>query len=407
MNSEQKLRIVHVVRAPIGGIFRHIVDLALAQSAAGHEVGIICDSNSGGPFEASIIAGVEGRLSFGVSRFPMRRQLSLGDLRATAGLLSSLRALRPDVIHGHGAKGGAYARLIGTALRMTGRKVLRIYCPHGGSLHYDAGTAEGQTYFRLERFLERLTDGFVFVSGYEENSYRTKVGATRRAICRVYNGLWPAEFEPIDPTPAMADLVCAGMVRDLKGQRVLVRAMPILAERHGLRPTLRIVGDGPDRESIAAEATALGLDGQVTFHDPMPTRTALSQGRILVVPSLAESMPYIVLEALAARLPVVATRVGGVPEIFGTRADRLIPAGDPVALADAIAGMLADEDAARKDAMVFGREIAGRFSTLGMADEVGGFYLDLIDPRHRSAPAPRQAASLSALVADQVADRRT
>lgn len=406
---DQKLRIVHVVRAPIGGIFRHICDLALAQTDAGHDVGIICDSSSGGAFEDSVIERVSACLRFGVQRFPMQRQLSLTDLRATIGLLATLRALAPDVLHGHGAKGGAFARVIGTMLRLSGRRTLRVYCPHGGSLHYDAGSREGRTYFRLERLLERITDGFVFVSDYEENSYRAKVGTTRRQICRVYNGLWPAEFEPIEPHPDMADLVCVGMVRDLKGQRILVQAIALLAERHGLRPTLRIVGDGPDRDAIRRETARAGLEGQVTFQDPMPTREALSQGRILVVPSLAESMPYIVLEAIAARLPVVSTSVGGIPEIFGSRADRLVAPADPAALAEGIAATLATEEAARADALAFGREISGRFSTERMADDVRALYLDLLGPRHAASDASQQriAACTPLLPSDSIVDRRT
>ena len=82
MDRPIRLRIVHVVRAPIGGIFRHIVDLADAQATAGHEVGIICDSTTGGRFEDDIIAKVAPRLALGATRFPMRRSISLADIAA-------------------------------------------------------------------------------------------------------------------------------------------------------------------------------------------------------------------------------------------------------------------------------------------------------------------------------------
>src|SRR5579864_5768654 len=78
--SQARLRIVHVVRAPIGGIFRHIVDLANAQAANGHAVGVICDSTTGGQFEDEIIARLAPQLALGAVRFPMRRRVSLSDL---------------------------------------------------------------------------------------------------------------------------------------------------------------------------------------------------------------------------------------------------------------------------------------------------------------------------------------
>ena len=78
-----------------------------------------------------------------------------------------------------------------------------------------------------------------------------------------------------------------------------------------------IVGDGPDRQRFETQAADLGLGGAVSFTGAMPARTAFARGRLLVVPSRAESLPYVVLEAAAAGMPMIATRVGGIPEIFG------------------------------------------------------------------------------------------
>src|SRR5215831_16225154 len=104
--ATSRLRIVHVVRAPIGGIFRHIVDLATAQAAAGHEVGLVCDALTGGAFEERAIAALAPKLALGAVRFPMRRAVSFSDLQSTRRLMRHLATLAPDVVHGHGAKGG-------------------------------------------------------------------------------------------------------------------------------------------------------------------------------------------------------------------------------------------------------------------------------------------------------------
>jgi len=90
MDRPNRLKIVHVVRSPIGGIFRHIVDLVDAQTKAGHDVGVICDSLTGGRFEDEVIASVAPRLALGVTRFPMRRSVSLTDFVAVRRLLLAL-----------------------------------------------------------------------------------------------------------------------------------------------------------------------------------------------------------------------------------------------------------------------------------------------------------------------------
>jgi hypothetical protein len=100
MERPNRLKIVHVVRSPIGGIFRHIVDLVDAQATAGHDVGIICDSLTGGRFEDEVIASIAPKLTLGATRFPMHRSVSLSDFVAVRHVLEHLAKIGPDVLHG-------------------------------------------------------------------------------------------------------------------------------------------------------------------------------------------------------------------------------------------------------------------------------------------------------------------
>ncbi|HZN29090.1 MAG TPA: glycosyltransferase family 4 protein, partial [Xanthobacteraceae bacterium] len=125
---------------------------------------------------------------------------------------------------------------------------------------------------------------------------------------------------------------------------MLLEAMALLTQG-GRRVTATIVGDGPDRAALQAQAAALGLAAQVRFVGAKPARAGFALGRLLVVPSRAESLPYIVLEAAAVGLPMIATDVGGIPEIFGPDADALVPPGDPAALARAIRRAMQDRGA--------------------------------------------------------------
>ena len=212
-----KLRIVHCFRSPVGGIFRHVRDLTDAQMAAGHSVGIVCDSTTGGEYEEQLFDQMRDKLALGVQRTPMQRHIGPGDLASAWRSYRIIKELQPDVIHGHGAKGGAYARLFGSLLRVSRSRVARLYSPHGGSLHYDENTLTGKLFFALERNMARFTDCLLFVSDYERRTYRRKVGEPPIPNVLVYNGLRATEFEPVPAAVDAADLLYIGMMRDLKG----------------------------------------------------------------------------------------------------------------------------------------------------------------------------------------------
>ena len=373
------MRIVHCVRSPVGGIFRHVVDLALAQTAAGHSVGVVCDSLSGGAFEEELIARVAPRLAFGIARFPMRRALSPADVAATWRLWSHVASLLPDVLHGHGSKGGSFARLTGTALRLRGHRAVRIYCPHGGSLHFDARSLEGRIYFALERVLERMTDGLVFVSDYERRCYEVKVGHPTVPSVLAYNGLRPEEFEPIESVADAVDFLHVGMLREIKGTDVFLRALALLRDR-GVEARALIVGGGEERPAFEALARDLGLADRVFFRDPMPIREALARARVVVQPSRAESLPYVVLETLAAGVPLITTAVGGIPEIYDGHVERLLPPGDVDALAAAMQAHLRDPAAGATFGATLRRSLVERFSCETMARTIVAFYEQLRDP---------------------------
>jgi glycosyltransferase involved in cell wall biosynthesis len=388
--AQDRLKIMHVVRAPIGGIFRHIVDLATAQAEAGHEVGLVCDALTGGAFEDAAIASLKPKLALGAVRIPMRRQVSFTDLHAARNLLRHLGTLAPDVVHGHGSKGGVYGRLIGTWLgRM--RPIARIYSPHGGSLHYSAKSIEGRAYFAIERWLERLTDALVHVSAYEADTYRRKVGIPRCVALVLRNGLRPDEYVPVTPVRDARDILFLGMMRDLKGVDVLLHALAHL-RAFGRRVTAFFVGQVDDIDFVRYQALAqsLGIADQIEFAQPRPTRAAFAMARAIVVPSRAESMPYVVLEAVAAGLPLVATRVGGIPEILGPAASDLVPPGDPAPLAEAIERMLGDPARAAREAAARREWMMPRFNIDVMRDQVGKLYDEILAAK--TAPSARERA---------------
>ncbi|MEP3278791.1 MAG: glycosyltransferase family 4 protein [Stappiaceae bacterium] len=375
----QPRKIVHCVRAPIGGIFRHIADLALEQTRQGHQVGIVCDSTSGGTFEAQHIEQLSPHLAFGVARFPMARRLTPSDIVSTWRLYSHIKAIQPDILHGHGAKGGAFARMTGSYLRAKGYNVKRIYCPHGGSLHYDPKSLKGTVFFALERFLGRLSDGLVFVCDYERDRYFSSVGAPSSPYKVAYNGLRKEEFEPVELAADAADFSCIGMQRDLKGMDLFIQAIATLA-KEGADIRANLIGDGPDHQRYRRMVHDLNLTRHVQFLDPMPIRKAFTLSKCVVVPSRAEAMPYIVLETIAAGRPIIATNVGGIPEILAQHDPALIAADNQEALTAALRDFILHRQERAELSLDRKTRIATKFSVNTMSQTISAFYDELIEP---------------------------
>ncbi len=356
------LHILHVLRAPLGGLFRHVIDLVRGQAARGHQVGLILDSTTGGPRAEAVLRELMPYLALGYQRLAIPRELSPRDLVALRQVMKRIAAVAPDVLHGHGAKGAALVRLapnIGHAVR--------AYTPHGGSLVYNPGSASGGFYRVLERVLNSRTDLFLFESSYAADLFRAKIGNPHAMVRVVRNGVSQGEFNPVVVNPDATDLVCIGELRPVKAVDVLLEALAIL-KTSGRPVTATIVGEGPDEAKLKAKALELGLADEVRFVGFQPARTAFAMGRMLVVPSRAESLPYVVLEAAAAALPIIATGVGGVPEIFGELAGQLIPADDVPALVAAIAQSLIDPGAANAIAQKIRARVRAEFSVDTMVD---------------------------------------
>ena len=370
-DPSKRQRILHVFRAPVGGLFRHVVDLVRLQAAAGHEVGIVCDSTTGGERAERALAELTSSLALGVARVAMRRNPHVGDLKALLAVRDRAEAVNATVLHGHGAKGGVYARL--APVWLEDGAPIRAYTPHGGSYNYRPGTLMHRIYMGAERLLALRTDVFLFESEYVASRHRAYAGGARLARI-VHNGLSEAEFAPVERSPDPFDLVYIGELRAAKGVPVLLDAVASLRSR-GRSVTLLLVGSGPDADALMAHAVRLGLTGAVTFEPPQAIRPVLARGRIMVVPSLAESLPYVVLEAAAACQPLVATDVGGIPEIFGANARDLVPPGDATALSAALAGILDESPVSRQARFeAMSRAVRARFSMRRMgADVLSGY----------------------------------
>ncbi|MGB3336993.1 MAG: glycosyltransferase family 4 protein [Devosia sp.] len=364
------MRILQVMRAPVGGLFRHVADLTRELDAAGHTVGLVVDSLANDAQTEGRLAQLLPHAKLGIHRFAMPRVLGSGDLKTPFAVRSLARSLDIDVMHGHGAKGGFYARLA----RLGGSKAVALYTPHGGVLHFSTTSLSGRVFHRLERALMAQTGAIIFESAYAKATYSALIGAPTCPTEVIHNGLSPEEFVPVPPLADAADFVFVGELRDLKGIHVLTDALAGVKRPDGTPATLVMAGDGPNRAELESQISRLGLSERISLLGAQPARPTFAKGRIAVVPSLAESLPYVVLEAAAARLPVIATRVGGIPEIFGPNAGDLILANDPEALQAAMQRGLDDRSWVEARSATLLAHIESHFSLATMTGSIEALY---------------------------------
>jgi glycosyltransferase involved in cell wall biosynthesis len=375
VQSDQPLRILHAVRTPVGGIFRHILDLANGQVDRGHHVGIIADSLTGGERAKAALAEIAPRLTLGVHRIAIRREPFPTDVLVWARFTRLIHRLKPDVLHGHGAKAGAFIRL-----KSRSKHTIRVYTPHGGSLHYPLSTFKGALYGRLERTLMNNTDLFLFESTFARDTYQRMIGTPKGLVRCVFNGVTADEFDPVVKASDATDVVYVGEFRHIKGADLLIDAVARL-RADGKPVTLTLAGDGEETENLKAQIQKLGLTDAVRFIGHVKARYGFSKGSVLVVPSRGDSMPYVVIEAAAAGIPMVAANVGGIPEIFGSHADALFAPNIVAAMADAIEIALEDPEAAQARAKSLRERIFLHFSQKAMVEGVLAGYRDAFADR--------------------------
>jgi glycosyltransferase involved in cell wall biosynthesis len=373
--ADQPLRILHAVRAPVGGIFRHVLDLAKGQVDRGHHVGIVADSPSSGERAEAALMQIAPRLKLGVHRFAIRRQPFPTDILAWMQFIGLIRRLKPQVLHGHGAKAGAFIRL-----NRPVKDSIRVYTPHGGSLHYPLNTLKGALYSRLERALMNNTDLFLFESAFARDTYLRNIGAPSGLVRCVFNGVTADEFDPIVRAPDATDVVYVGEFRCIKGADLLLDAVARL-HSDGKPFTLTLAGDGEELGALKAQVQRLALTEAVRFIGHVKARYGFSKGKLLVVPSRGDSMPYVVIEAAAAGIPMVAANVGGIPEILASHTEALFAPNIVGAMADAIETALEDPAAAQVRAKSLRERIFLHFSQKAMVEGVLAGYRDTLADR--------------------------
>ncbi|MBI5570614.1 MAG: glycosyltransferase family 4 protein [Desulfomonile tiedjei] len=299
-------------------------------------------------------------------------------------LRNFLREKRADIVQSHGARGNVYARITGRLARTP----VVISTVHNSLYDYPVGRLRKSFYLALDRVTAPLAHCILCVAESHRQELIGRYRLPPEKVVTIPNGVDLGRFRAAESgeqvrkelgIPDDAPVIgVVGRVTHQKGHCYLLRALPMLACDHPALCCL-VVGDGELREELAGLAARLGvLDRCLFLGVRRDIPAVLSALDVLVVPSLSEGMPYVVLEGMAMAKPVVASSVNGIPEVVEDRVTgRLVPRQDSVALAEAIGELLADPKSAAVMGRAARRRVEESFSSEQWIARLEALYNDL------------------------------
>ncbi|MGH7165391.1 MAG: glycosyltransferase [Nitrospiraceae bacterium] len=316
---------------------------------------------------------------------------------ALVRLVGLLARERVGVLQTHGLRSSAYGCLAG---RLAGVPVI-IATIHNSLQDYPISTPKRWIYRAILRRVIRLADRIICVSEDLRQDMMANVACVPDRTVTIHNGIdLTALNQPGDRSAIRTEfqvgpgplLVAIGRLTEQKGHRYLVHALPhLLAEWPHLK--CLIVGQGELEQTIAAEADRLGVGGCCRFAGLRRDVPAiLAAADLVVLPSVSEGFPFVLLEALAVGCPVVASRVNGVPELVEhASTGRLVPPRDPHALAREIREVLRDPARAAEMARRGAQVVRDRFTAERMAAQTVALFEGTLRERQVATAAPQGA----------------
>lgn len=312
------MRVLLIIEAAGGGTGRHLVDLARALHDDGHDVHVVYSARRA---ESTFVKEIQDSPGVNVATVETRRGPHPSDLISLFKLRRYIKQHGPfDVIHGHSSKAGALARLL--KLMMIGKTCV-VYTPHAiRTLDPTLGRFSRWGFKVVEKLLGRnLTDAVIAVSPDELQHIRQHGIIHSERSHLVINGLVaspPANRKKVRQRFGIgqAELVFGfvGRFSYQKAPEVAIRAFAKVASVHQ-EARLVILGFGPQEEMIHAIIASEGLTDRVTVRTRESGFECISSFDVFVMSSRYEGMPYVLLEAAACSLPIIATDVGGVSAI--------------------------------------------------------------------------------------------
>ncbi len=403
----EPVRVLRVIaRLNMGGPALHVSYLSAGLRSRGYDTTLVAGSLARGEGSMSYVAD---DLGVQVVQVPhLSREISpVADALSIAQLVRLIRRERPHILHTHTAKAGAVGR-IAALLAGSARPPIVVHTFHGHVLHGYFGPLKAAFFRLVEQRLARASTRLVAVSP-EVRDDLVALGvarAERFAIVRLGIELeqrTDATSGAREQLRRLFGIPEGRFVVGWIGRMTQVKQLPLVLEGfrrlldRGIEATLCLVGDGPDREEAERLAHRLGVMKQCLFvgyqREVAPYYELLD---VLVLPSANEGTPVVAIEAHAAGRPVVATSVGGLPDVVRDGVDGfLVPPGDADALADRLARLANDPGLRRAMGEAGAHDLRERYAVERLVDDVDALYRTLLAEAGLPQP-PLDAGRLAA-----------
>ncbi|MFZ5639602.1 MAG: glycosyltransferase family 4 protein [Bacillota bacterium] len=370
-------RVLHVIRPAEGGMKQHLLDLAGGLPQHGFTVAVAGPGDDCGGMKKDIEA-------LGITYYQVDITGPLSpwqDLKCVYELNRLIKREKFDIVHCHGSKAGLVGRV---AAWLAGTQVV-IATVHNFVVYDEVSFLKRTVFTRGEKFLGRRTSGIITVSRALKEELADKFGVPGRKITAIYNGV---DFTRFNKEPDLTGLREALEIREggavvgtvarmapQKGLSYFIEAIAILI-REGSAGNFIIVGDGPLRPGLEDLARRLGISGRVIFPGFQPDILPfLKLFDVFVVPSVAEGLSITTIEAMAAGKAVIASNVGGLPELVKPGLNGLlVPPRDAGALAQAIKTLTGQPELYKKMGLAGQNMVTSEFSIDTMMSKTVDFY---------------------------------
>lgn len=372
------MKILLIIESSGAGVGRHVIDLAAELARLGHAVHLIYSPLR---IDGLFARGIDElrALNVPMMALPMTRSPHPKDALRTLAIRRYIKEHGPfDVVHGHSSKGGALARLSGIGL-----PGIRVYTPHAlFTMNPGLQSVVKWLFATIEQVLGWLADGIILVS-QDEHQHAVEVGLPPGKLFVIPNGVRLPTGPSADNLRARmsvaADDICIGFVGRFVPQKAPENLLRSFAKLAGRFPKARLmmVGDGALETSLREEARILGIADRVCWPGPLNGAEAMFAFNLFVLPSRYEGFPYVLMEAMAAGLPIVMTHVGGTGTLVRDGENGFVVPPDSLDQLTAMLERLLADESLRKTMGQRGVEMVREFSIQKMVEKTVALYQSL------------------------------
>jgi glycosyltransferase involved in cell wall biosynthesis len=394
----KKTKIIHIItRMDMGGSAQNTLLTALHHDSKHYNVWLIKGSTLESAMTKAETELVEDQLETAKKQgieiidIPslVRRISPINDVRGLVALFRHIRKIEPHIVHTHTSKAGLLGRLAAWLARVP----RIIHTPHGHVFYGHFGRSLSRIFLQMEKLLGRITHHHIALTPEEGKDYLNLGVAKSNNLSVIHSGVDLNCFRQSatesntkrEELAIPSDSLVVGYVGwliPIKGVTYLVKAMAEVVQRHP-NSLLLMAGKGDekgvDEIKLKEQVENLGLADNVRFLGWRPdVDKIMGCIDIFVLPSLNEGMGRVLVEAMSAGLPIVASRVGGIPDLIKDGQNGLlVPPADASALAKAISDLLADQEERIRMGEA-GKEMCHPYSVEAMVEQIDDLYKDLL-----------------------------